>query len=359
MDKSAREFLRQLLATPSPSGFEQKIQAVVRKRLSGAADEVTTDVHGNVMAVLNRGGSPRVMLAGHCDEIGLIVTHVDDKGFIYFDRIGGPDPACMLGMRVRIQADGGEVLGVIGKAPIHLESADQRGKGVKIDELEKLYVDIGARDRKDALKRVAVGDPMVYDEGMIELANGRIAARACDDRVGVFVVVEALRALADGKGDKLNAEVWAVSSVQEEVGLRGATTAAYAIAPDVGIAVDVGFASDHPGVDPKKVGEVKLGGGPMLHRGANINPVLEKLLADAAKKHKIDTQTVGEGRIPGTDAAAMQVTQRGVATAIVGVPNRYMHTPVEVVSTDDLDAAVKLLAAAIRSMKKNHDFTPR
>lgn len=359
MDKNARDFLDTLLTTPSPSGFEQKIQAAVRKRLEGIADAVATDVHGNVTGVLNRGGSPRVMIVGHCDEVGLMTTHIDDQGFIYVQPIGGPDPACMRGQRVTVLAAGGPVAGVIGKGPIHLEKGEDRGKGVKMDELEKIYIDIGATDGDDAKKRVAVGDPVVYDCPPVELANKRLAARACDDRVGVWVVVEALRKLSKLKKGELNAEVWCVSSVQEEVGLRGATTAAYSIEPDAGIAVDVGFATDHPGVDAKKSGTVKLGEGPILHRGANINPVLEKLLADTAKKKKIRNQTIGEGRIPGTDAAVMQITRRGAATAIVGLPNRYMHTPVEMISLDDLDAAAELIAQTIRAMKKKHDFTPR
>jgi endoglucanase len=361
MDKQAREFLDTLLATPSPSGFEQKIQAVVRDRLDGIADEVVSDVHGNVMGVLNRGGSPRVMICGHCDEVGLIVTHVDEKGFISFSVIGGPDPATMRGQRVTILSAKGEVPGVIGKGPIHLEKGDDRGKGVKPEDIPSLFIDIGARDKAEAEKLVSVGDPIVYDLGVVELANNRFAARACDDRVGVWVVVEALRKLTKPKAvrDKLAAEVWCVSSVQEEVGLRGATTSSYSIDPDVGIAVDVGFATDHPGVDAKRAGDVKVGDGPILHRGANINPVLENLLADVARRKKIKTQTVGEGRIPGTDAAEIQVARGGSATAIVGLPNRYMHTPVELVSRDDLDAAATLIAETIKAMKKNHDFTPR
>jgi len=370
MDTSAREFLNALLTTPSPSGFEQAIQSLVRDRMSRFADEVTTDVHGNVASVLNRGGSPRVMIVGHCDEVGLMITHIDERGFLFFDRIGGPDPACMLGSRVRILAAGGEVIGVLGKGPIHLEKPEDRGKTVKPDDLSQLFIDIGATGRKDAARRVAVGDPAVYNAGPVELANGRFATRAADDRVGVFVVVEALGLLARGRAKpkaakgksakgKLNAEVWAVSSVQEELGLRGAQTAAYAIQPQVGIAVDVGFATDHPGIDPKRVGEVKLGAGPVLHRGGNINPVLEKLLAETAGKNKIKTQTVGEPRIPGTDAAAMQISQRGAATAIVSIPSRYMHTPVETISYDDLDACARLVALTCQAMRKNHDFTPR
>lgn len=357
MDKKARQFLHSLLNTPSPSGFEVAVQSLVRERLKPVAEAVNTDVHGNVMAVINRGGSPRVMVVGHCDEVGLMITHIDDKGFLYFDRIGAPDTACMVGQRVKIIADGGDVPGVIGKKPIHLEKPDERGKGVKPDDVSGLCIDIGATDEKDAKKRVRVGDPAIYDLGIVELANGRFACRAADDRVGAFVACEVLAALA-GRTD-LEAEVWAVSSVQEEVGTRGAQTACFTIDPAVGIAVDVGFATDHPGVDPKQVGLVKLGQGPILGRGCNFNPVLEKLLAKTADKHKIKTQTVAEPRIPGTDARPMQVNARGVATAVVGIPNRYMHTPVEMIAYDDLDAAIELIARTIRAMKKDHDFTPR
>lgn len=362
MDNAARKFLHDLLATPSPSGFETRLQAVIRERMAPVAEQVTTDVHGNVMAVFNRGGSPRVMVVGHCDEIGLMITHIDEKGFLYFDRIGGPDPACIIGQRVRVQTDDGEVLGVIGKRPIHLDKPEERGKPVRLEDLTSLFIDIGAKDEKDARKRVRVGDPVIYDVGLIELANERFACRAADDRVGVWVACQVLIALAGKAGRKsgpLNAEVWAVSSVQEEIGLRGAKTAAFTIDPAVGFAVDVGFATDHPGMDPKAVGQVKLGKGPILGRGGNFNPVLEKLLAETSKKHKIRTQTVAEPRIPGTDANVMQINARGVATAVVGIPNRYMHTPVEVISYDDLDSAVELIAETIRAMEKDHDFTPR
>lgn len=362
MNDSARQFLHSLLTTPSPSGFETRVQAIVRQRLSGVAEEIKTDVHGNVMAVLNRGGSPRVMISGHCDENGFMITHIDEKGYCYFDRIGGPDPACIIGQRVRVLSDGGEIPGVIGKKPVHLEKPEDRGKGVKNEDLSGLFIDIGAKDEKDARKLVRVGDPVVYDLGVLELANGRFAARGADDRVGAWVACEVLAALAAGGGKKArlpNAEVWAVSSVQEEVGVRGAQTAAFAIDPAVGFAVDVGFATDHPGMDPKTVGAVKLGGGPILGRGANFNPVLEKLLTRTAERHKIKTQTVAEPRIPGTDARVMQVNARGVATAVIGVPNRYMHTPVEMIAYDDLDAAVELIAQTIRAMDRDHDFTPR
>ena len=362
MHAESRQFLHQLLSTPSPSGFEQKVQAVVRQRLAPFAEQITTDVHGNVMAVVNRGGSPRVMLAGHCDEVGLMVTHIDEKGFLYFDRIGGPDSSCMLGMRVRILAQGGDVFGVIGKKPIHLEKADERGRTVKPDDLTSLFIDIGAASDKEAAQRVCVGDPIVYEEGFADLTTDRFIARGTDDRVGVFVVCETLARLARvGKGKKAGfaPEVWAVSSVQEEVGLRGAHTACFAIDPAVGIAVDVGFCTDYPGMDPKSIGLVKLGQGPIVGRGANINPVLEQLLSESAAKGKIKVQRVGEPRIPGTDANPMQINARGVATAIVGIPNRYMHTPVEMISYADLGAAVELLVATMRAMKKDHDFTPR
>ena len=366
MDNSARDFLHSLLATPSPSGFEQKIQSLVRARLAEVAESVTTDVHGNVMGVLNRGGSPRVMVVGHCDEVGLMITHIDERGFCYFDRIGGPDPACMLGQRVRVQTRDGEVIGVIGKKPIHLEKPEERGKGVKVDDLTSLFIDVGAKDEKDATKnlKIRVGDPAVYDVGVVQLANGRFACRAADDRVGAFVACEVLAALAAGAAGKkkdraLNAEVWAVASVQEELGTRGAQTASFSIDPAVGFAVDVGFATDFPSMDPKAYGVVKLGKGPILGRGGNFNPVLGELLAKTADKHKIKSQTVAEPRIPGTDARPMQVNMRGVATAVVGIPNRYMHTPVEMISYDDLDSAVALIAETIRAMDRDHDFTPR
>ena len=354
MKKSSLDFLKRLMNAISPSGFELDAVRVFRKEAEAFAAEVRTDVHGNVDVVVNPGGSPRVMLAGHYDEIGFLISHIDDDGFLWITPIGGWDPQIPQGQRVSIRTAGGVVPGVIGKVPIHVQKSDERSR---VTQLTDLWVDIGAKDRKEAEKLVAVGDPMVIDQGVLDLPNGRLAGRAFDDRAGAFVVLETARML---KKLKAKAEVHAVGTVQEEIGSRGATTSAFGIAPDVGLAVDVTFATDHPMMDSaeKREGKVKLGGGPVLTRGANINPVLFEHLLQTAKQEKIPVQIVADGRATPTDADPIQLSRAGVATALVSIPLRYMHTPGEILDLADLAATVQLLAKAIAAMKPGQNWNP-
>ena len=355
MNQKSFDFLRQLIDTPSPSGFEEPVQKLIREKLEEITDDVRTDVHGNVISVINPDAELRVMLAGHCDEIGFMVQHITDvppTGYIRFSAIGGVDPAIVAGQRVIIHNAEGPVNGVVGRQPIHLLETEQRGKTQK---LHQMWIDIGAKDRNDALKSVEIGDPITFDVGLREMKNNMLAARGFDDRIGAFVVVEAMRLL---KGKKLNVAVYGVSTVQEELGLRGARTSAYDIDPHVGIAVDVGFASDYPSADKSRIGIVKIGSGPILNRGANINPVVGRMLVDVAKTAKIPYQMAGSPRATGTDANVMQINRAGSATALVSVPNRYMHTPVEVISKDDVDNCSKLLAAFCRALKSDAEFIP-
>ncbi len=352
MKHAALAFLQDLMQQPSPSGFEAPAQQVVRARLRKTADRVFTDVHGNVYGVLNEKARVKVMLAGHVDEIGLMITHVDDKGFVYVAPIGGWDAPILLGQHVLIQTAKGVVPGVIGRKAIHTLDPSERDKGIR---LEDLWVDIGARDKADALRSVAVGDPLVVKPNFVMLKNGRAASRAFDDRIGAWAVAEVLGAL---RGRKLNVAVTAVSTVQEEIGLRGATTSAYQVHPDIGIAVDVGHTADSPGGDPKRVGDTGIGRGPILHQGANINPVLGKLLCDTARRRKIPWQMQAEPRGTGTDANAMQLARGGCAAALVSVPVRYMHSPVETLALDDLDATVQLIADTILSLTGRESFIP-
>lgn len=352
MKKESLAFLEELLSVPSPSGFEQPGQAVVRKYLEKKADEVTTDVHGNVIATLNPKARTRVMLAGHVDEIGLMVTHVSDKGFIHFAAIGGVDVGLVPGSRVNVHTKKGDILGVIGKKPIHHMSAEDRKK---VPEMKDLWIDIGAKDKKDAAKYVRIGDPITWTYGFEKLLNNVVVARGFDDRIGAFVVAETLHSLA---GKKIPVALYAVSTVQEEIGLRGARTSAFGIDPHAGIAVDVGFATDFPDADQKTYGEVHLGKGPIVAVGANINPVLGGLILDTADAKKIPYQLAAEPRATGTDANAIQINRAGAAAALVSIPNRYMHTPVEVLSLDDVENAVKLLRETILAMKPKMDFTP-
>jgi len=358
MKKENKEFLYKLLNTPSPSGFEAKIQKVVKKRMSKIADEVTADVHGNLIATFNPGAPISVMLAGHCDQIGLMVTHIDSSGYIWIKQIGGIDAAVLPGTTLEIHTEAGVLPAIIGHQPVHLVSAADRGKKV---ELSKVWVDTGLT-AKEVKKRVRVGDPITFKAGVTELGKHLISSPACDDKVGLYVVMEALRIVASkvkGKDKKkFPVALHAVSTVQEEIGLRGARTSAYGLDPLVGIAVDVTHATDNPGADAKKVGTVNLGDGPVISRGANINNVLEKLLFDTAKKKKISCQPLAAPRGTGTDANAIQITRKGVAAALIGIPNRYMHTSVEVVDTRDLDASAQLVAETVMKITKKMDFVP-
>jgi endoglucanase len=352
MRKESLAFLEELLSVPSPSGFEQPGQAVFRKYVKEFADEVSTDFHGNVIACVNPGAKTRVMLAGHVDEIGLMVTHINEKGYIYFASIGGVDVSLVPGTRVNVHGKKGDVLGVIGKKPIHHMTAEDRKK---VPQMRDLWIDIGAKDRKEVEKYVSLGDPVTSTYGFERLLGDIVVARAFDDRIGSFVVADVLRTLA---GKKLPVSLYAVSTVQEEIGLRGAKTSAFGVDPHAGIAVDVGFATDFPDADQKTYGEVHLGKGPIVTRGANVNPVLGKLIESTADKKKIPYQVSAEPRATGTDANAIQLNRAGAAAALVSVPNRYMHTPVEVISLKDAENSVKLIAETILAMKPGMDFTP-
>jgi putative aminopeptidase FrvX len=350
--KTSVDFLKALLEQPSPSGFEQPVQKVWRRQMKRYADEVYTDVHGNSIAVLNPRGKPRVMLAGHCDEVGFMVTYINDEGFIFFSSIGGVDAGLVSARRVKIFTDKGIVYGVVGRKAIHMMDPEERKK---VPEMHQLWIDIGAKNKKEAEKVVSMGDPIIFDVGFEVLRNGLAVSRGFDDRIGSFAVAETLRILT---GKKQKAAVFAVSTVQEELGMRGARTSAFGIDPQVGIAVDVGNATDFPNADKQKNGEMKLGLGPVIFKGANINPIVGSGLLAAARKSKIPFQTMGAPRATGTDANAMQLNRAGVAAALVSVPNRYMHTPVEMISLDDLDNTSKLLAAYILGLTPKTDFTP-
>lgn len=354
MNKTSLDFLKRLMTAISPSGYEQDAVCAFRKEAESFAAEVRTDVHGNTDIILNPGGSPRVMLAGHYDEIGFIVTLIDSKGFLWIAPIGGWDAQIPQGQRVSIRTAKGVVPGVIGKVPVHVQRPDDRSR---VTPLTDLWVDIGAKNQKEAEKMVSVGDPMVIDQGVTDLPNNRLMGRAFDDRAGAFVVLEAARLLA---GMSFKAEVHAVGTVQEEIGSRGAVTSAFGIAPEAGIAVDVTHATDHPMMDAaeKREGKVTLGGGPVLSRGANINPVLYEHLLKTAKAHKISVQVVADGRATPTDADPIQISRAGVAAALVSIPLRYMHTPGEIVSSDDLDRTAALIAHAVAALKPGQRWIP-
>jgi putative aminopeptidase FrvX len=356
VDVRSAEFLKKLLDAPGPSGFEARAARVWRQEAESFADEVRADVSGNSLAVVNPGGRPRVMLAGHIDEIGVMVTHIDDEGFLYFTGIGGWDAQVLVGQRVRLLTKDSDVVGVIGKKPIHLMKSEEKEK---VSKIEDLWIDIGASDREAALRRgVRVGDPGVLEAPMVELTEDLIASRAIDNRIGAFVVLEALRLLASNRPAS---EVTAVATAQEEIGYAGggARTSAYTLEPDVAVVVDVTFATDSPGMEKKELGEHKLGGGPVLGRGSAAHPVVFDRLTAAAEAEGIPFSIAAQARYTATDADAIYLSRSGVATGLVSVPNRYMHSPSEVVSRSDLVQAARLIAAFVGGLEAETDFVPR
>ena len=355
MNDRSLSFLKRLLDTPGPSGFESAPARVWREEAESIAGDVRGDVTGNSLATVNPGGSPRVMLAGHIDEIGLMVTHVDEEGFLYFDGIGGWDPQVLVGQRVRLLTRNGDVRGVIGKKPIHLIKQDEREKASKITDL---WIDIGAVKREAVEKRgVRVGDPAVLDTNLLELGEGLIASRSIDNRIGAFVVLEALRLLSKKKP---KASVTAVATTQEEIGYHGggARAAAFNVEPQVALVVDVTFATDSPGMEKKELGEHKLGGGPVLARGSSSNPVVFERLAEVAEKEGIPHTITANPKYSSTDADAIYLVRHGVATGLISVPNRYMHSPNEIVHLDDLTNTAKLIAAFCGQLSGDEQWVP-
>lgn len=356
MEQQHYNFLKELSRTPSPSGFEQPVQRIIRRELTDTADKITTDVMGNVIAQLNGSGEklPRVMLAGHCDEIGFMVKYIDDNGFIYFAPIGGVDAHLVPGQRVNIHADSGPILGVVGKKPIHLMEPKDRETVVKFKDQ---FIDIGCASSDEVLALVNIGDPITFVPSIERLQGELVTSRAFDDKMGVFVITRVLQQVS--KRSNAPVDLFSVTTVQEEVGLRGASSSVYGVNPDVGIAVDVGFTSDFPGVNKKEVGDLGVGKGPIIARGANINPALFQLLIDTAKEENIPYQVVGMPRATGTDANVMQLSRGGVAAALVSVPLRYMHSPVEVLSLEDLEHTIALLSAVIYKINDIKMFIPQ
>jgi endoglucanase len=353
MRPQSKKFLFDLLNAPSPTGYEQPAQRIVRAYAKGFSKNIETDLHGNVMVAVNPNAKRRVMLAGHCDQIGFMVTHISKDGFIYVAALGGIDTGVLPGAHVTIYHEGKAVAGVMGRKPIHLQTDDERGRA-KI-EMDKVWIDIGAKTKREAEKMVAVGDPVTFKLGVTELPNELVTAAGLDNKVGLFVACEAARICAESKVD---VAVYAVSTVQEEVGLRGAQTSAFGIDPEVGIAIDVTHANDNPGNENQKVASCKVGSGPTVTCGPNTNPVVEKMLVAAAKKAKVPYQIAPSARLLGNDANAIQVARAGIATASIGIPNRYMHSQVEICSLTDLENAAKLLAKFCQSITKGSDFRP-
>jgi endoglucanase len=354
MNEQDFEFFKELIEAPSPSGFEQPAQRVIRKALTDVADDIRTDVMGNVMAhIEGPEGAPRLMLAGHCDEVGFMIKYIDDQGYLFFAPIGGVDAHLVPGQRVSVHTGAGTVPGVVGKRPIHQIEMKDRDK---VMPFKNQFIDIGCSDKAAATELVSIGDPVTFSVGVERLQGTRLTSRALDDKMGAFIVAQVLREVR--RNNSLSVDLYGVSTVQEEVGLRGGATSAYGVQPDIGIAVEVGFASDYPDADHKHSGEISLGKGPIVARGPNINPVLFDLLIATAEEEHIPCQVMGIPRATGTDANVMQLVHGGVATALVSIPLRYMHTPVEVLDWADLEGAVKLLSALCNRIADKTSFVP-
>ncbi len=352
MDQQSLDFLRTLVETASPSGFEQPAQRIFRQYVTDVCDSVETDILGNIIAVINGAGAPRVMITGHSDQIGLIVSYVTDEGFVYFRRIGGLDATACVSQRVIIQGRGGPVYGVVGRKAIHMQEPEDRNKAPK---LEHLWVDIGATSKEEALALIRLGDPGVFVQDFQLLPNNRAVSMAFDNKMAIWIVAETMKAIQKRKP---KCAVIGVSTVQEEIGSIGAHTSAFSTEPQIAIVTDVGHATDHPGVEKTKAGDYSLGKGPILSRGANINPQVFELLVEAAESENIPYQTEAIGGRSATDADPIQYSRAGIAVGLIHVPLRYMHTPSEMISLEDMENTVKLLTAFLTRIDSKTNLIP-
>lgn len=352
MRAQSLEFLRRLVNTPSPVGHETRGQRVWLDYAGQFAEETFSDAYGNCVAVLNKGGGPRIMLAGHADEIAMAVNYVDDNGYLYVRRMGGVDAAIMKAQRVTIHSRSGPVKAVVGNVAPHLTKQEGDPKPPKMHDI---FLDIGAASRKEAEQLVRIGDPITLVDEFEVLRGDLAVARAFDNRIGTFAVAEALRLLKESR-TRLHAEICAVSNVQEEVGLLGARQIAYSLKPDVALVVDVTHATDYPTINKAQHGDIKLGGGPAITHGGCNHPEVVARLEDVAAKKKIPLQHEAMSATSGTDTDAIFWTRGGIASALVSLPNRYMHSPVEVVNLLDLEKIPELLAGFCQSVKRGEQF---
>ena len=349
MNSEAKSFLENLLNAPGVSGYEEPVQKVVEEYTSSFADKVERDLHGNLILVKNPDAPIRVMLAGHCDQIGLIVSFIDESGFLFVQTIGGWDPQQLVGQRMTVWTATGPIAGVIARKPIHLLDESERKQVVKTKDL---WIDIGATDKEDAESIVNIGDSVTLQQ---EMRNGFANAPAMDDRTGVWVVVEAFRRAAE---QGIDVGLFTVSTVQEEIGLRGAKTAAFGIDPHIGVAVDVTHATDCPTIDKRQRGNINLGDGPVIYRGPNMNPKVAAKLLEIGDQKEIPYQVAALGRAAPNDSNSLQVTRAGVATGLMAVPNRYMHSAVETIHLDDLDHGAQLLSEFVKAIQSTEEFVP-
>ncbi|MCZ0961049.1 M42 family metallopeptidase [Paracoccus benzoatiresistens] len=354
MDDQALELLKAFVSTPSPSGFEQPVARLYRDYVQPFAHKVTTDIMGNVSAAINPDAAIRFMYAGHMDEIGFIVHHIDENGFLFFSTIGGTDVATEIGQRVLVHGHE-SVPGVIGRKAIQaFHSSDFS----QTPSLKDLWIDIGAASREEAEKVVEVGSPVTIDAGFSLLGDRLAVGRAFDNKVGLMIGAELVRRLSQDGDLHPDVGFYLLGTVQEEIGSRGARTAGFNLAPRTALAIDMGVAMDYPRARPEDQGKLDLGKGPGISQGANTNPVMYDLLISTAKENGIPYQRQATGGKSPTDARVVQELHGGVATAVISVPLRYMHTPSEVVCLDDIQATIDLVHGYCRRLRPDIDFTP-
>ena len=346
------QVLKDLLSAGGPSGYETEAARVWREYCTSFATDVGTDSIGSSRArVPGTRGGPTLAIVGHIDEIGLHVTHIDEEGYLRFGGVGGWDPAVLVGQRVRLRTRDGSVVGVIGRKPIHLLKDDERKK---VPELKALHIDIGVASGEEARRLVRIGDVAVIDSGPMELPNDRLSARAVDNRIGCYVAAEAARRVAEAGGSP--GEVIALAVVQEETGFGGSRTSAYSVEPDLAIAVDGTFATDQPGIELGELSKHGLGAGPVIARGTTLHPRVSELLYETAEQEGMPFTVESLGRRTGTDADAIYVSRAGVPTGLVSIPVRYMHSPVEMVALEDIDATARLIAAFAQRLEPGMSF---
>jgi len=352
MEEEPLDFLRTLAETPSPSGFEDDNLRNWIERVEEVADEVRSDSYGNTTATLNPGCDTSVVVTGHIDEIGLMVNHITEDGYVHVKKVGGIDPGVAQGQRVRIHGGDGAVTGVVGRKPVHLQEDEERKE---IPDLHEMYVDLGAEDAEAVRDAgVHIGAPATYDVGFEELLGDTVAGRGLDNRIGSWIAAETLRAV---DAESLDVTLHATVTVQEELGLRGAQMAGYSLEPDAALVVDVTFASDVPNVDEKQHGTVELGEGPTLKHGKENHPGVVERLGGVAERLGIEIQNEAIMSRGATDADAFYVSRGGVPTAAVGVPNRNMHTTAEVVDLNDLEGARNLFVGFAEGLESDAGFS--
>jgi putative aminopeptidase FrvX len=348
----APELLTGLITSSGPSGHEEDPARVWRDWCSAFASDVAADHLGSSRArVPGSGGGPTLAIVGHIDEIGLHISHIDDEGYLRFGEVGGWDPIVLVGQRVRLTTRQGALTGVIGRKPIHLLKDEDRKR---VPELKDLHIDVGAKDGDEARTMVRIGDVAVIDAAPVQMPNDRLVSRALDNRVGCYVAAEAARLVAEAGGAP--GDVVALAVVQEETTFAGSRTSTFALEPDLAIAVDLTFATDQPGVELGPITKHTMGSGPVIARGTTLHPAVFELLYETAEQEEIPFTVESLGRGTGTDADAIHFTRSGVPTGLVSVPSRYMHSPVEMVSLADIDAAARLIAAFAQRLTPGMSF---